>query len=138
MGGRARRLAALALTLLGVAVAGCGSEPKSDEDQVRDAVLSLYAAAGRGDGEAVCDRLEDGLRDLERATAGGSCDVIARDIGRSRVEDLRVVDVDINGTAARAQAETRWGSGAVDLRREGGGWRISSLPALDEHFEFGG
>ena len=103
-----------------LALGGCGgSDPQSDEDQVRGAIASYQEALTGGEPEKVCDLL---------VTAGGT---LPPDRCRKRMArppnvvavglPLKVRSVRVRGAKATAALEN---SERVRLRRVDGGWRI--------------
>jgi hypothetical protein len=120
-------LALLTLTLTG---AGCGTTPANP---VRAKVEQFAADARHHDYDAICDQvLATAL--LERlAAAGISCPgAVSEALSDVRQPVLSIGKVSVQGTRAAvltlsAAAGQKAALTQIDLIRESGGWRISSL-----------
>jgi hypothetical protein len=125
-----RATAVLVLLLTATGAAGCGAAPS---DPVRAKVEQFAADARQHDYAAICDQvLATAL--LERlAAAGISCPGALSvalngvsqpvlSIGKIRVQGTRAAVVALSAAAGQRAALTQ-----IDLAREGGGWRITSL-----------
>ena len=121
--------AALVPVAAALAAASCGgSDPRSDEDQIRSAVSDYAAAVGGEDPERVCEllvtagqlRRSEGARgrqrDRCRDRVGGGRLATGQSIGTVRARAVRV-----RGTRATARVS---GGEQILLRRVDGRWRI--------------
>ena len=131
-----RRLAvALAAAL---ALAGCGDEGPTDEEQVRTTLSAFSRATAAKDYQALCDRLlaPSLIADLKKI--GLPCEIaLQQGLGDVKQPRLIVGDVKVEGKTATAQVKTSAqgqapSSDTVELERTEDGWRISSLATPSE------
>jgi hypothetical protein len=128
------RLATLALVVLALLAAGCGS---SDPAEV---VRSYFEAIVDRDGKRACDELTEELRrDIQLSPAarraGRTCaDVMALAVGLNpglRKEDVEDLDVEVeeDGESAAAKFENPLvrRTETIELVKKGGDWKISTL-----------
>ncbi len=121
-----RAPAALALAVL--ALSACGPDPKSNKDQIRDAVGDYAAAVDGENPKQVCDVLVTPKQlDITAAARKRDRDRCRDRVGDGRLEagqsleGVRVKSVRVRG----ARAAVRLASGeAIELRRIDGHWRI--------------
>ena len=123
----------LLLVLAACALAGCGDEGPSDEEQIRSTLAQFERATGERDYRALCDRiLAPKLVDtVERI--GLPCEVALEKV----VEDVREPRLSIGAITVRdgtATAQVRSSAAGqapsedtVALVRAGDAWRIASL-----------
>src|SRR5918994_2828433 len=121
------------LVLAACALAGCGDEGPSDEEQIRSTLAQFERATGERDYRALCDRiLAPKLVDnVERI--GLPCEVALEKV----VEDVREPRLSIGAITVRdgtATAQVRSSAAGqapsedtVALVRAGDAWRIASL-----------
>lgn len=126
-----------------LALAGCGSEKPSDEDQIKETVTSYYKAFGQGESDTACGELARETREeLEKASGGQDCgEVLGRVLKQpdyaklaAKLEGVKVSDVKIAAGQATARAEVPGVAAAgggfvqtvVPLKKEGGAWKIAS------------
>src|SRR4051794_19302808 len=137
-----RRLACLvALALVVPSAAGCTSSGggnsagdfQGEEQRVASTVEDLQEAGSRGDQDAVCSTiLAKALVDRLEARPGGCRTVVDEALQDTDTSDLTVRGVQIDGNRATVRATTDVGSApdettTLQLVREGGRWKISSL-----------
>jgi hypothetical protein len=132
---------AAVLSLLALAVAGCGAAPrdsaqdfKGDERAVAAVVERLESAARDDDPAVVCTRLLSTTLLAALRRQGTNCRTGVKEGFRDADSvDLTVADVQIRGTRATAKVDYRSRSSdksaTLQLDREGNAWRISSLGA---------
>jgi hypothetical protein len=127
------------LLLLVLALAGCGGSD-GDEEAVRGAVDGLYTALAEKDAGGVCDSLARGQREVV-AKGGGSkpqasCEQVMgvalnyvdRGKGLEDADEADVTEVELDGDdRAVATVEFKGRSARVELRKEGGDWKVSTL-----------
>ena len=122
----------LLATLVAATLGACGREP-SGPDQVREAVEGFATASKDKDVQAICDDHLSRKLVLEVEEAGLPCEVAwQRVLGDARAPALKIRTVAVNGDKAlvgvRATAANQKPSDDVlELVREGGDWRITSL-----------
>jgi hypothetical protein len=122
---------------LAVALAGCGGG-RSDEDRARDAVRDWMEALAQARGDDACGAMtargRTELVQLVRLFIGGAHDaatdcarLVPRLGGTARgsLRDFEAGAVSVDGD--RATVETEGGPQKVQLRRQGGGWRVHSF-----------
>jgi hypothetical protein len=128
----------LVLLPFAVALAGCGGSTSSatnfsgDEQGVAEQVEALQSAAESRDGAAVCgDVLTADLRESMRSDGASCADQVDEAIGDADDFELEVQDVSVQGEQATARVLARYDGAdrvrTVELVRERGSWRISSL-----------
>jgi hypothetical protein len=121
----------LALAALASGCAGANSSSnkfKGEDHNVAAQVEKLQSAGETGDAKEICDELlAKQLRD--RMQAGGSnCEQeLDKAIKDADDFDLDVQKVTISGDTATAQVKGRDEVRELELTREGGGWRVTSL-----------
>jgi hypothetical protein len=128
---RPLHLGAVALVLaLGPAVSGCGG---SDEDAVRATLARLERATAKHDYATVCQKVLSKRLVASVTRVGLPCEQ-AVGLGLRQVKDpeVRVGKVTVDGDHARAQVRSGAAGQAssddvVDLVKEDGGWRVTSL-----------
>jgi hypothetical protein len=128
--------ACLILSCAALALPGCTVQQSSStgfqgaERDVAQVVDDLKAAGRRRDGDKVCTRILSQQLAEQLANGSSSCaDEVKKAIDDAGDFDLEVRDVTISGTTARAQVRQK-GDGrlvTLELAREGGGWRLTSL-----------
>ena len=131
-----RRLAvALAAAL---ALAGCGDEGPTDEEQVRTTLSAFSRATAAKDYQALCDRLLAPSLIADLKQIGLPCEIaLQQGLGDVKEPRLIVGDVKVDGKTATAQVKTSAqgqapSSDTVELERTEDGWRISSLATPSE------
>ena len=127
----------LVLLPLAAALAGCGSTSSAtnfsgEEQGVAEQVEALQSAAESRDAADVCGQvLTAELRESMRAEGASCADQVEEAIGDADDFELDVQDVRVRGEQATARVLARYDGAdrvrTVELVREGGGWRISSL-----------
>jgi hypothetical protein len=126
-----RRLAvALAAAL---ALAGCGDEGPTEEEQVRSTLNAFSKATAAKDYQALCDRIlaPSLIADLKKI--GLPCEIaLQQGLGDVKQPRLIIGDVKVNGKKASAQVRSSAqgeapSSDTVELERTEDGWRIASL-----------
>lgn len=93
----------------------------------------LYVEALRkGDGEDACEQLSKGaVAEIEQGAGGTDCaeaigGVLAALGSRRELEELRITEVNVAGRVATATLEGPRGETVLELRREGGEWRLTT------------
>jgi hypothetical protein len=131
-------LAASLAVLVGVA-AGCGadSEPTttapSQDTLVRAVVAKFGIATQKQDYRQICDDLLSSALVARIEDVGLPCEgALQRGLGDVRSPTLEITDVSINGDKALVSVHTsaagqKASNDALQLVRENGSWRISSL-----------
>jgi hypothetical protein len=131
-----RRLAvALAAAL---ALAGCGDEGPTEEEQVRSTLNAFSKATAAKDYQALCDRIlaPSLIADLKKI--GLPCEIaLQQGLGDVKQPRLIVGDVNVDGKKATAQVRSSAqgqapSSDTVALERTEDGWRIASLATPSE------
>jgi hypothetical protein len=126
--------------VLALALAGCGggSDGEEDEEAVRGAVDGLYAALAEKDANGVCEALAREQREVV-AKGGGtkraSCEqvmgvamnYVGHGKGLEDADEAQVTDVELDGGRAVATVEFKGRSARVELRKEAGDWKVSTL-----------
>ena len=130
----------LAICLVALALAGCGSSTPRDSAQdfsgperaVADTVEAVETAARDDDPAALCTKLlsERLLATLEQQ--GTNCTTAVREAFKdASSKDLTVKDVSIRGDKATVKVTSGTGSDekedTLELEQAGAGWRVSSL-----------
>jgi hypothetical protein len=125
--------------LTAAAVVGCGSKdtpsPAADRAAVRGALVQLDEATASHNYQLLCNRVL--ARELVQkvASAGLPCEEALRiGLGKVRQPHLQVTEIKVQGNHALAQVYSgatgqRSSTDIVQLVREGGGWRVTSLAA---------
>jgi len=127
------------LSLLALAVGGCGGAPRDsatefdgDQQRVAAVVEQMETAARDNKPEAVCAKL---LADRLLATLkdqGTTCTTAVKDaFADADSFDLTVDDVTLNGTKATAKVKSGTGSDekadTLDFELDGTAWKIAAL-----------
>lgn len=124
-------------------LAGCGSDAPSDEDQIKETVVSYYKAFGQGESDTACGELASETREeLEKASGGQDCaEVLDRVLKQpdyaklaEKLDGVKVTEVKIVGDQATAETEVPGVAAAaggsvhtpVPLKKENGDWKIAS------------
>jgi ketosteroid isomerase-like protein len=142
--------AIIVASLATIVVAGCGGdEQKSQDDAVRETVVSWYSAVARGDGAKACSFMTEAGRKRD-LTAGGivvepsgsvrtapaTCEAQVQATGRelartglaSEVNAAIVRDVRVLDDRATVSAEFAQRRQALVLRRVAGRWLVDGAP----------
>jgi hypothetical protein len=125
----------LLLLLAACALAGCGDDGPSDEEQIRSTLNGFQRATAAHDYRALCDRiLAPKLIDTVEQIGLPCEDAIEKGFEDVRDPRLSVGEVKVDGDRATAQVRSSAAGQApsedtVDLVRAGDGWRIASLGA---------
>jgi hypothetical protein len=127
-----RRLTIATLSLLMLAVAGCGGDQAA---AVRSTLTRFAQATARQDYHTLCQQIlaPSLIRNVEQI--GLPCEIaLSRGLGSVRQPKLAVRSVKVNGDHATASVHTSAANqapldGTVGLERIGGRWRVSSLAA---------
>jgi stage V sporulation protein SpoVS len=135
-----RRGVASALVLAALALAACGGEDSTanEEAAVRSTVKDLYGAFADKDADGVCGVLTRRQREAVAkgagATTSGSCEqvmgVALNFVGGKGLEDAdqaKVTKVSIDGEKATATVDFKGKPGELGLAKEGGEWRIDEF-----------
>jgi hypothetical protein len=134
-----RSTAPVLVLALALALAGCGGSG-GDEDAVRGAVNGLYSALAEKDASGVCDSLARNQREVV-AKGGGSepkasCEqvmgvalnYVGRGKGLEDADQAKVTAVELDGDdRAVATVEFKGRSARLELRKEAGDWKVSTL-----------
>jgi hypothetical protein len=131
---------AAATVATGLAACGAGgqrSSPTAERAAVRGALVQLEQATATHDYRVLCSRVL--ARELVRkvASAGLPCEVALRlGLRGVRSPHLQVSAIRVNGNRALAEvysgaARQRSSTDIVELIREGGTWRVTSLAGPD-------
>jgi hypothetical protein len=123
----------VALLVLLLGPAGCGSREPSDEEQVRDVLATFSKATETRDYQTICDdvfaaELLRGLREI-----GLPCQVAMRNsLGQVKDPKLTVGTVTIKGRTATAQVRTtaqgqQPSSDELQLVKRKDGWKVKAL-----------
>lgn len=127
------------LCALAVGVAGCGGSPrdstkefKGEEQKVAAAVEQIEKAARDDKPATVCDKLFTDARLAALKTQGTNCKTGVKEAFKDADSfDITVDDVTISGDSATAKVTAGTGSNkkteTLELKREGGAWKIESL-----------
>lgn len=138
MPGRGRRLLAVSLAVLAAASAlgacgGSGGGPSTAQDQAAIAHM-LKTGLGTNDATVMCSRtLSAGLIGRVFGTAAQCVAVQGQAVtGRTPPTAVQVTNVRVDGDRGSATVRLLGGdedgtAGALSLRREAGGWRVSDL-----------
>jgi hypothetical protein len=127
----------LLLPVLAAVLAGCGTTSSATnfsgaEQGVAEQLEALQSAGESGDGDEVCGQLLSAeLRTAMRAGGQSCADQVEEAIADADDFDLEVVRVQVQGDSATAEVTARIDGAerrrTMELVRERGGWRISSL-----------
>lgn len=121
----------LTAALVGLAT-GCGRE-ESGPDQVRAAVEGFGQASREGDVQAICDDFLSKRLVVEVEEVGLPCEVAwQRALSQAKAPALTVRTIAVNGDKAlvgvrSTAANQKPSEDTLELAREGGDWRITSL-----------
>jgi hypothetical protein len=125
---------ALVLSLLPLALAGCGATPSSagdfegEEQRVAETVEDVQSAARSDETDRLCDELFARALARQLQAGSGNCrQEVATALDEGEAVELTVKDVSIQGSSARARVEGENGVRTLTLVREGGRWRVSEL-----------
>ena len=123
----------LLLVLATCALAGCGQDRPSDEQQIRATLTEFERATAARDYRALCTRVLAPQLIRPVTEAGLTCE-LALQKGSEGVEDphLTVGTIAVAGDSATAEVRTSAAGQApsqdtLELVRLGDGWRIASL-----------
>jgi hypothetical protein len=118
-----------------VALAACGDDSPSDEEQVREQIEGLASAVAAQDDSGFCEHVDQsGLPDA------ADCEQLAAeelgdqtDSERLAAETLEVREVEIadDGATARVATDAEEDAGTIELRRVDGDWKVSYLGVLE-------
>jgi hypothetical protein len=128
----------LLLVLAVCALAGCGDDGPSDEEQIRSTLGEFQRATAAQDYGALCERiLAQKLIDTVEQIGLPCEDALERGFEDVRDPQLSVGTITVNGDAATAQVRSSAAGqapseDAVELVRAGDGWRIASLAAAGD------
>jgi hypothetical protein len=124
---------------LALALAACGGGSDGEEEAVRGAVDRLYSALAEKDAGGVCEALARKQREVV-ARGGGtkpraSCEqvmgvalnFVGRGKGLEDADQAQVSDVEVDGDRAVATVEFKGRSARLELRKEDGDWKVSTL-----------
>jgi hypothetical protein len=127
---RARTVAAIALV---TAVAGCGDQGPTAEEQVRSTVAEFGRATAAKDYQALCDRILAPSLIEDVKSVGLPCEVALRQgLGEVREPRLTIGRVRVDGNRASVEIRTSAAGqepsrDTLQLVNENGTWKISSL-----------
>ena len=131
------RVAAVA-ALAALALGGCGGGDEKDE--VRSAIQAYLDSFVKGDAERTCSLMTAktrrefvrGARSLTPTNDCATATIAVRDAaGRKAIEalrDARISNVRIEGSSATARLRASSGESVATLTKEGGEWKVSSVP----------
>jgi hypothetical protein len=134
-----RSIAPVLVLALAVVSCGGGSDGEEDEEAVRGAVDGLYAALAEKDADGVCEALAHEQREVVAKGDGtkprASCEqvmgvalnYVGRGKGLEDADEAQVTDVELEGGRAVATVEFKGRSAPVELRKEAGDWKVSTL-----------
>jgi hypothetical protein len=123
----------LLLVLAACALAGCGDEGPSDEQQIRTTLNEFQRATSDRDYRALCDRILAPKLVQTVEQIGLPCaSALERGFEDVRDPKLSVGAVTVNGDSARAEVRSSAtgqspSEDTVELVRVDDGWRIASL-----------
>jgi hypothetical protein len=128
-----RRVRYLATGLALLALAGCGEQAPSSEQQVRSTVAEFGRATAAKDYRTLCDRLLAPELVEEVESIGLPCEVaLRRGLGEVREPRLTIGSIDVEDDRASAQIRTSAAGeepseDTLELVNVDGTWKISSL-----------
>jgi hypothetical protein len=132
-----RRLAAAFVAVGALVAAGCGSTSSARdfagaEQAIAEKVEQLQSAGESRDGDEICTEVVSRALRQALTAPGSTCpEQVDEALGDADDFELDVRDVTIRGERATAQVRARVGGAerlrAVELVRQGGGWRVDSL-----------
>jgi hypothetical protein len=132
MRGAAKIAAASAAALAAFALAACGGDGTSDEDQVEAAVESFVRAGNEGDAETACGLLAADQAEQIAQLGGGECAEALGEVlaAGDRIDtEVRIEDVRVSGSRAKADVTVIQGGDtrqdSVLLVEEDGEWRLA-------------
>jgi len=120
------------------ALVGCGEQPPSDEEQVRETLTAFGRATAAKDYQALCDRLlaPDLIKEVKQI--GLPCEIaLQQGLGEVREPRLLIGSVTVRGKTANAEVRTTAAGQApsrdtISLVKIDAGWRIASLATPSE------
>ena len=124
-----RTITALLVAVSLVFAAGCGG---SEEDKAKSAVEDYLKAVTKGDGDKACSLItEQTKKNIERGErkCGETVSALNKGPGRAVLkpyEDAKVENVKVNGDRATADIKVNDQTQKVNLRKEGGDWKLDS------------
>ena len=128
-----RRVRSLATALALLALAGCGDQGPTPEEQVRSTVTEFGRATAAKDYQALCDRLLAPSLVEEVESIGLPCEVALRQgLGQVRDPRLTIGRIEVRDDRASAQVRTtaageQPSEDTLELVDVDGSWKISSL-----------
>jgi hypothetical protein len=136
----------IALSALGLAVAGCGADEEGGgggggvpaEQQVREVVARFGVATRAKDYQQICDQLLSKELVDKIEGIGLPCEsAVQRGLGGVRNPTLAINEVSISGSRALVSIHTTAAGeapsdDALQVVREDGDWKIASLAAPDD------
>ena len=127
--------AALATAALSFAVSACGSENSADKfsgekKEVAQAVEDFVSAVENEESKKLCTELIGGsLKSLFNSAGTDNCIKAFDQAAKGQnFEDLNVEEVTINGTTATVKTKSKSENLTLELTKEQGKWKVSSLP----------
>jgi ketosteroid isomerase-like protein len=132
----------VALALVATGCGGGGDSAKSDPDAARAAVTDFAKAFGAGDGKRACALLTSAgrtafLKRVKVLTSTSDCPTAIKrvhDAAGGQVTQAfaqaKVSAVTVKGSSASAQLTATGHSTDVALAKEGGSWKLTSVPGL--------
>jgi hypothetical protein len=133
------RRAGTLLSILAIALAGCGGG-SSPADDAKSTLKSYLDAFVNGDGAKACGLMSKGTRDqfvsrVKVLTKTTDCTkaitTIRAAAGAPAIDALKktkISDVKVDGDTATAKLASGSGSTTTVLKKEGGDWKITAIP----------
>jgi hypothetical protein len=132
--------AVAALSVLALAIAGCGGGGKSDKEKIESTVRDYFTAFSAGDYAKACGDLSSSTReDLAKAARVKDCaTALARGAAKANVKqfaqqlkNVGVESVEIHGKTADAKVRALGSTTTVPMTKEGSDWKVQG-PAGEE------